>query len=420
YIRLAAKLKELTQADHLALYTVAEFTDQFVVRATTQDAPSQFQDVQLAVDLNLAPGQIKHRCEQAIASIESTGTQARFANVILIESGRVVGIIALAHSLANSLVEVQARAEEVAPYVASMIQEELRMEIERRRLRETELLYDIASIASGSESVANLASRVARELFASLPADQVSVHWLDSGTPINVASVGANMRMLDAIIEHAWQNEEDWELHLFDARADARIDASAALKNRIGSGAVVPLVGAEGPIGLLVAATHTRGAIDSPQLESLRIAAIELSRAILRLEGTSAKHQGLMTPTEFARAVGKDRGAFVFFEPIRRDHLVEVFGRTAVEHCLQKLARQIRQKLPDGGCICRRDQGDFLVFLPGTSMDRAAKWSDETCGGAALIPVRSVDGTASIPLALRSKVAEFDRQEHGVFDAVSA
>jgi GGDEF domain-containing protein len=332
----------------------------------------------------------------------------------------VVGIIALAHSLANTLAEVQSRAEEVAPYVASMIQEELRLEVERRRLRETELLYDIASITSGSESVANLSSRVARELFASLPADQVSVHLLDSGTPMNVASVGANMRVLDAILEQPWTKDEDWELHLFDARADARIDPSAALKNRIGSCAVVPLVGTHGPIGLLVAASHTRGAIDSPQLESLRIAAVELSRAILRLEGTSVKHQGLMNPAEFAQAVGKDRGAFVFFEPIRRDHLVEVFGRTAVEHCLQKLARQIRQKLPDGGCICRRDQGDFLVFLPHASMDRAAKWANEICGGAALIPVRSVDGTASIPLALRSKVAEFDRQEHGVFDAVSA
>lgn len=426
FVRLANRLKDVTGADHLAIYTVAQFADQFVVRATTAGYPAEIEDVSFRVDLDLAPGQIKHRVEQALASIKSDTERTRIANIILLDSGRVVGMITLAHTDAGKLAEAQTKADEIAPYLASLIQEEARVEGERRRLKETELLYEVATVTAGSTNATSLASRVVRELFETIEADHVGVFLLEGNESIQLAHQGARIRILDSLRLSAgaglqgWLNSDSPELVVFDARDDHRMDAQEALKRRVGSFVLLPLTTAQATIGFITAVTHNRGGLDKPQIESLRIAAIELSQALIRLEGKSSEPEGVMTPAEFSKRVQGAKGSFVYLEPLRREQLADTFGKSAIDLALRKFVSQLKRSLPKGGCVCRRDEGDYVVFLPKVSVEKASSWANDVTATSAMIPVKTADGSAKVPLALRSKVAAIDRQDSEVLDAISA
>ncbi len=426
FVRIANKVKEMAAVDHVAIYTVAQFADQLIVRATTAGYPSALEDVSLRVDLGLAPGQIKHRVEQALLSIKSEEDKNRVANVILIESGRIVGMLTLAHTDSAKLADAQTKAEEIGPYLAALIQEEGRKESERRRLRETELLYEVATVSAGSTNPATLASRVVRELFETIEGDHVSVHLLEGQTTIQLAHLGARINLIDILNLASgsglsgWIHADSPEVIVFDARDDHRIDAKEALKRRVGSFVVVPLLDGATAVGYIAAASHNRGGLDKPQIESLRISAIELAQALIRLEGRSAEPEGVMTPAEFAKRVASAKGSFVYLEPLRRDQLTETFGKPAIQIALRKFVAQLKRSLPKGGCICRRDEGDYVVLLPKVGVDQATSWANDVTATSAMIAVRTADGSAKIPLALRAKVAAIDRQESEVFDAITA
>ncbi len=424
--RLANKVQEVTGADHVAIYTVAQYAEQLVVRATTAGYPTELSDVSLRVDLDLAPGQIKHRVEQSLLALKSDTERTRVANVILIESGRVAGMITLAHTEPMKLADAQSKAEEIAPYLASLIQDEMKAEAERRRLRETELLYEVATVTAGATNVASLASRVVRELFETIEADHVGIYLLEGSETIQLANQGARLRLLDALKLSGgaglggWLNSDSPEIIVFDARDDHRVDAQEALKRRVGSFVLLPLSSPQGPIGFLTAATHGRGGLDKPEIESLRIASVELAQAIQRLQGASLEPEGVMTPAEFGKRVQKGKGSFVYLEPLRRDQLAETFGKPALDQALRKFVAQLKRSLPKGGCVCRRDEGDYVVFLPKATVDKASSWANDATASAAMIAVKTLDGSAKIPLALRAKVASLDRQESEVFDAITA
>ncbi len=424
--RLTNKVKEVTGADHVAIYTVAQYAEQLVVRATTSGYPTELSDVSLRIDLDLAPGQIKHRVEQSLLALKVDNDRTRVANVILLDSGRIIGMLTLGHTEPMKLAEAQEKAEEIAPYLASFIQDELKVESERRRLRETELLYEVATVASGATNVTSLASRVVRELFETMGADHVGVFLIESNEAIQLANQGARTRLLDAVKLSGGQGLSGWlasdapEIVVFDARDDHRIDAQEALKRRVGSFILLPLSSAGGPLGYLTAATHSRGGLDTAEIESLRIASTELSQAIQRLQGRGSEAEGVMTPAEFGKRVQGAKGSFVYLEPLRREQLIENFGKPALDIALRKFVAQLRRSLPKGGCICRRDEGDYVVFLPKVMVDKASSWANDITASAAMIAVKTLDGSGKIPLALRAKVAALDKQESEVFDALTA
>jgi len=426
FTRLVARLKEISGADNAAIYTVAQFAEQFVVRGTTSGYPQELSDASLKVDLNLAPGQIKHRVEQTLAAVISTNDRSKVANVLLQDGGRIVGMMTLNHTDPLKLSEVQAKAEDLAPYIAAMIQDEIRREAERRRLRETEMLYEVATVVAGSTNPATLAARVARELFETIQTDHIGIFLLEGNEPILLANQGVRVRMLDSMQFSGGQGVSGWintdtpEIIVFDAREDHRIDAQEALKKRVGSFTAMPLMGTQGPIGFVTAASHSRGGLDVAECEVLRVATVELAQAIRRLEGKSNEPEGVMTPAEFARRVQDSVGSLIYLEPLRREQLTETFGKPALTLALRKFVSQLRRKLPRGGCICRRDEGDYIVFIPDSSLDSATSWANDATASASMIAVKTPDGSARIPLALRAKAAVLDRQESEVFDQITA
>lgn len=424
--RLTNKLKEIAGVDNLALYTVAQFADQFVVRGTTSGFPQEMSDASLRVDLDLAPGQIKHRMEKALLAVKSESDRAKVANVLLLDGGRIVGMITLHHTDPVKLADAQTKVDEIASYVASLIQDEIQRESERRRLRETEMLYEVATITTGSTNPSTLSARVARELFETIQCDHVGVFLIEGDEPILLANQGVRVRLLESMQFSGGQGLRGWidtdapELLIFDAREDHRIDASEALKKRVGAFAVMPLMGAKGPIGFVTAASHSRGGLDTSEFESLRVASIELAQAIQRLEGKFGEPEGVMTPPEFAKRVQNSVGSLVYLEPLRREQLMDAFGKPALTLAVRKFVAQLRRKLPRGGCICRRDEGDYVVFLPDSSLDNATSWANDATATASMIAVKTPDGSAKIPLALRAKAAVLDRQESEVFDRITA
>ena len=61
-----------------------------------------------------------------------------------------------------------------------------------------------------------------------------------------------------------------------------------------------------------------------------------------------------------------------------------------------------------------------MVFLPDTAVEKATSWANDITASSAMIAVKTADGSAKVPLALRAKVAPLDRQESEVFDAITA
>jgi GAF domain-containing protein len=424
--RLIAKVKEVTGADHAALYTVAQMADQFIVRAATADYPADYENASLRTDFDLAPGQIKHRMEQALLSVKTESVRSKVTNVILIESGRVTGMLTLGHTDPARLADAQAKADEIAPYLAGMIQEELRKETERRRLKETELLYEVATVTSGATNATTLAARVARELFESIEPDHVGIYLIEGNESILLANQGVNVRLLESMTFSTgaglagWVTSDAPEIVIFDAREDHRLDPQVALKKRVGSFLLIPLAGPDGVMGYVAAASHNRGGLDKPEIESLRVASVELAHALLRLEGGVGEPEGVMTPNEFSKRVAKAKGSLVYLEPLRREQIAESFGKSALAQALRRFVGKLKRDLPKGGCICRRDEGDYVVFLPATSLAKATSWANEATATAAMVAIKTADGSSKIPLSLRSKVAALDRQEHEVFNAISA
>ncbi len=421
--RLAERLAQLSSAEKVVLYTMAGYGGQFVVRSTHGDLPPEMQEAAIEVDPKLAPILIRESAERSIQALRQDA--GGFANMLLLNEGKVVGMVALWHDSDDTLEEARREIDDSATTIAAMISDALRREDVERRLRESELLYDMAALASGAESRTSVAARFTREIFEMLGADHVGIYLLDGGELTPLSREGADVRLLESMSFatgpglNGWMGVEAPELLLADVRADSRCPASAAIKARVGSYCVIPLQCGEQPFGVLTAATHRTGGLDLPAMEVLRVSGSELSHALAKYESEGGA-EGVMNPREFQTHVGTSAGSLVVLEALRRDQLVESLGRAAVNHALRKFARRVRARLPVGGAVCRRPEGDYLVFLPGFAETAASRWANELSATASMIGLRTPDGSTKIPLALRAKVAEISPQTHQFFQQITA
>jgi hypothetical protein len=55
--------------------------------------------------------------------------------------------------------------------------------------------------------------------------------------------------------------------------------------------------------------------------------------------------------------------------------------------------------------MTRRNEGDYVVFIPSTDSEFVRRWANDAATLASLVGVRTPDGSTRIPLALRAKVA---------------
>lgn len=412
--RLANKLRELCRVEGLSIYSAAMMADQLVVRGTSGNLPDAMSTMSFDISNAMTDSLIKKRVDTLIRSVrtEKDG-HMRTATVVMRDRGRLIGTICLTDSNAERLQQGMETAEECSTILGTLIREDTESEKVAQRMKQAELLYTVSTVTTGSTTPTQLAARVVREAWDMLDVDHLSVHFLDEQGSIQVASAGATAHCEDLLRLPTGQGLEGWiesgcpEMTIFDTSEDDRVDRTVSLRKRIGSLFMIPIQYAEQAIGFLVAATHHNGGVDTPQIETLRTITNEMSQAIGRLESPVRGPSGLLTPKEFQEAISEtDFGCFVYLEPIKRDALIEDFGAPALDIALQQYGRRVKQKLPRGGLMCRRAEGDFVVFLRNTTEGFARQWANDAVANASLIGVTTPDGRHKIPLALRAKVSE--------------
>lgn len=416
--RLAHRIREIVGSAGITLHTCAQFADAVVIRAASGDVPEPLKTVMFPIAKGLSEWQMRNRIEQAMMVAQEEDRRTLGATVLLKDRGLIVGALCLTDESRHRLDEAVARAEEAAPFVAALIQRELTDAQERRRLREIELLYAIATTSHGAESSANLAARVARDLDSLLNPAHLAIWFLDGDSAYSVAALGASYRLFESLDFDGLKGIPGWlasgaeEVHLFDTADDPRIDRIEALKRRVGSYALVPIdTGGSTIFGFLTIGANAAGAIDVKELESVRIVVAELAQALSRLEGAGQGPSGFATPREFQEAVARaDRGSLITLEPLRLEQLIEQFGRPAVDMAFRKFVAKLRLTLPAGALLCRPSDGDWIVFLRDVDEPFARRWAAEATATASLAPLRTPDGSRRIPLGVRTKIAEIAPQ----------
>lgn len=419
--RLAVGIADITGSGRVVLYSKAEYGPNLVVRAIEgEDGPEE------AIPLDLRAPLAHHRiaAQEAIAENRSA-SEHPFEVMMLVHHGQVVGMVQYEHPTQEGLDVARGVLDIAGGTLASLIVDGQRREDTERRRREAELLYDMAALASGAESAAVVATRFCRELMDALRADHVGIYYIELEGPRPLARQGADVRLLENMSFAEGRGLPGWvridspELLLFDVRSDSRCPAGEAIKARVGSYFVLPLEFGSGTFGFLSAATQRTGGLDLGAAETLRIAAAELSHSLSRHREVSVP-EGLMTPREFHGHVGSRRGSLVVLDVIRMERLVDLFGRPALSHALRRFSRRMAARLPRGGAICHHSDGSFLAFLPEADETVAALWANELAATASMIGLRTPDGSSRIPLAVRTKVANLDRQSHEIFQSLAA
>lgn len=410
--RLAVRLRELTGSDSLILYTLAQVSDSMVVRAYAGEPPAAIRDFSITVELASAPALIRESTEEALAALTSEEDRAHLANVLLRHSGRIVGLLCLVMDDPARLDKVRQSAEELTVFASASIAEETEIRASRVRTRRAELLYDVASVTSGAETPNSLAARVVRELREVVEADHLAVSWLDGEETVLAAASGEPMRFLDCISFSKGPGLAGWlkvgapELAMFDTAEDIRCTPKEAIKRRVRSFIALPIQFGESAYGILTAASHAAGGLDATDLESLRLVTGELCQALARITEGEARPSGFATPGEFQSAVVKtSEGWLVHLEALRRQQMVENFGKAVFDQALRGFARRVRSRLPVGGLLTQREDGDLVALLPAFEEESARSWANEAAATASFIGVPIGDSDKRVPLAFRAKVA---------------
>lgn len=419
---LARKLAEIAGIDHVGVYALAQFESSMVVRGSTGDMGSKLDTAALSIKINSALSLVRSRTDLALNSLKDDGDGRRISNVILTENGKMMGMLALSCDDEEKLDEARLRLEEISKSIAALITAHTRSESLVRRARQAELLYETACVTHGAITAAALAERVVQQLWELAGADHVALTLMADDLTETLSTRGARIRLMESMRFATGPGVAGWrhlgcpEISIFDARVDERVDSSDSLKQRIGSVCIVPIADEYGHLGYLSMATHRSGGVDTPDVEMLRIVGTELGRAFTSLRRREPISEGLMTSTEFQDLVGKaTEGKIVMLEAIRPEELEENFGRPAVEHAMRQLGGRLRAKLPTGGALCRKPQGAYVAYLPQASEEIASRWANDATAIASMIGLSTPDGSARLPLGLRAKVAEIDRQEDEIF-----
>lgn len=406
--RLAAVVQDLLDAESVAIYTVAQFENTLIVRGTAGEVGSAMQDAAIPIPRGVGPSVLGSTLDEALLALVPDPGRGAIFQVVLMDQSQVSGMMCIRPRNPGDLDECRGAANEISGLVTKLLREETDRDRRERRLRETELLYDAAIVTQGAETPNTLAERMVRELSETMEFDHLGVYWLDGQESLPGSTRGVRMKVIESMSFAFGPGLQGWlrigapELVVFRTNDDDRCDQLEMLKRRIGSFVLIPIQYDEKPSGYLLAATHRAGGIDVREADTLRLVAAELSRALSELEGE--QHGGLTTPLEF-HELTKQGGILVYLEPTKREAMIETFGRPALDQALRVYARRIRGRLPAGGAVCRRHQGDLVALLRGVSREFATSWANEAAASAALVGVRAGEGRGAAPLAIRAKVA---------------
>lgn len=404
---LCRRLREVLDVQGLAIFTALD--DLFLPQCSAGAVPNSVRDESLHFPDFLGEWQLKEKLAAQLVSMGCEGSD--LAVIVLKVRGRVEGLLVLHESRRTLLDQAIDQAGEINEYLTRMIAAELDKEKLEVRTRHAELLYHVAGVTQGADSVDHLAMRVVRELWEGSRIDHVSAYFFNDGDIELAAQKGATGNPLSLFDGELPQDVGQMELYAPIVGDSPAFDRIEALKRRIGSLVVLPL-GADGDAdGFLAVYTHRAGGIDSATLEMLRSVAQETGQALARFQDDQVRPYGLATPREFHGAVkAADSGSLVVLEVLKRDELVETFGKPALDQATRAFAIKLRAVMPKNGVMCRRADGDFMVLLRGRDEATARTWAARAAATASLIPVAQPGTRKRAPLAVKAKVSVLAQQ----------
>ncbi len=417
--KLASRLATLTGARSVVIYTVASFGSGLVVKGTYGDLSQDEVEASLDVDPKQSLSDLIAKSMNAVRALRED--ESSVASVPLVHEGRVVGLVSLSHLSPTRLDEARLITQDASEEIAALVVEARDKEDVDRRLREAEILYDLRSLEEGAETPEVVATRFANEICQMINADHVGVYKLQGNQAMLVAKSGLDVNLLEDMSFAGGQGVSGWlgiespELLLHEVRKDGRCPADVAVRSRMGSYLVIPLESESGVTGFVSAACNTSGGLGREAAEALRLAALELGRALF-----PSRVAGVMTTNEFHTFIGKRPGHLVLLQPLKRQAIENTFGRPAFAHCMRRLTGRLRLRLPRGAAVCRRPQGDFVVFLPRAEEADARNWANETVAYASMMGLRTPDGTHVVPMALRARVAPLNQQSDEFLQELTA
>lgn len=411
---LVKMLLEQTAADGVCLFEVDPFTNRLSATGWRGAVP------QRVVEATMAVGTKKPAKKLAIELHEAIGAsnELRHAATILRHKGRIVGALVMTHSTIEKLEESLEIAEELADAVAEILVEAADVANARRRMKEAELLYDVATGLSGAKSTSTLAGRVVAELADSRGLDSAAIWLIEADELVLVAKHGEASRFLESLSFAKGPGFAGWksigmpDIGAVDAFVDSRCGPKTAREHNIGSFALVPVRAGEQPYAFLAATTKRIGGIDADAFDALRRTCDELGSRIAQAEGDDLE-EGLATAAEIKSAIEAGAtGCLVYLEPQRRAHWSEIIGRPGFDLAIREFGRRLKPRLPKGALAVRRSQDDFVVLLRGVSVEFAQSWANEAAALASFVGLRIPGEDRRIPLGMRAKVAALDPQKH--------
>jgi GGDEF domain-containing protein len=408
---LASRIQDVSGAEGVAVYTMARAGDALVIRSTAGSVDPTINEASIQIPLRATEVEVMHGVQNAINSARGADAKTKFSTVLLRLKGRLVGMLTLFHPSGIELEASTRRVNESADFLAELLLDQVAREDDRRRMREAELLYGVATTVTGATTPGTLAARVARDLAEAVKLDHLSVWAIEGGVATQLAHEGNEHRIFEEINFAQGLGVDGWlrngapVISIADARNDARIQSQEALKRRIGGLLIVPLEFGSEPYGFVMASVAKPNGIDQGETETVRAVCAELSQALARMNSGARGPEGLATPREFFEILQDAQGHLVYLEVPQREELAETYGRPALEHAIRRFAVRLRSELPANAAITRRSEGDFVVFIPSTDDAFVRRWANDATTLASLTGVRTPDGSTRIPLALRAKVA---------------
>jgi GGDEF domain-containing protein len=417
-IAMAGKLREDTALEGVAIYALDHADRRFVISAVSGKIPEKVRSSALTIGKGLSEAQMIDRLTRQLNEMRDPERGVKIRTLLVKNQGKPCGCLAMFDMQTTAVDAALANTKPVMDYFGGLVSQALKKDDEVRRLREAEVLYGVASVSLGADSKQNLITRVLREIGEVIQVDHLAGFIVDGTDARLVTTVGATHRVMDNLSfaygsgVSGWLATQSPEVIAVDALEDDRIDRALALKSRIGSLVVLPIMDGDTALGFVTASTHRVGGIDRARLETLRAVTAELTQALIRQESGTDAPLGAMTPTEFYGAVRKGgSGHFVYFDIVNREPLQKEFGKPAVDAAMRKITHRLRMRLPSGGGMCRRDEGDFVAYLNGQSDDAATRWGNDAAALLNGLNLTTPDGRHKLGFVVRAKVAPFAPQK---------
>ncbi len=410
--RLASRLRELAQCEGLTIHALAQIGDVMVLKAAAGTIAPTWTTAQFDLTNAASDMQIRHRIEQTLASHRMEG-DATVRTLIIKRDGRAIGLVSASDARPDRLERALQRLEKALPILAQLIDDDLQREQAVRKAEECEILYAIASITRGAETMTSLAQRVVRESWGLFTIDHLALSMADGDRMLMLAHQGARHELLTSMNFGGVEGLTGWiaagcpEVYAFDVETDPRIPRREALRARVGSFALIPLRGAQDEVAFLTASTHRAGGIDLREIATLRAIGAELGHALWRLGAPSdAMAGGLMGPREFQEMLRTTQdGWLIHASPLHRERIVQDFGAHAFEHASRTFARRLQAQLAPGDALCRKDEGDYLILLKSTDEAGTRAWANQATALASTVALTTPDGGLRLPFGIQTKVA---------------